>query len=73
MKNREVSVNAEEYDYIVEVGYKKFKFGTAGTAISFARDAAGRQIKDKNDKPDEVCIVLVKKSVPATESEVTAE
>ena len=70
MKNREVTVNAEEYDYIVEVGYKKFKFGTAGTAISFARDAAGRQI---GDKPDEVCIILAKKDVPATESEVTAE
>lgn len=70
MKNREVSVSAEEYDYIVEVGYKKFKFGTAGTAISFARDAASRQI---SEKPDEVCIVLVKKSVPATESEVTAK
>lgn len=68
MKNKEVSVNAEQYDYIVEVGYKKFKFGTAGTAISFARDAAGRQI---NDNPDDVCIVLVKKSDPATESEET--
>lgn len=70
MKNRDESVYAEKYDYIVEVGYKKFKFGTAGTAINFARDAAGRQI---GDKPDEVCIILAKKNVPATESEVTAE
>ena len=70
MKNRDVSVYAEEFDYIVKIGYKKFLFKTAGPAINFARDAAGRQI---SDKPDEVCIILAKKDVPATESEVTAE
>ena len=70
MKNRDVSVYAEEFDYIVKIGYKKFLFKTAGPAINFARDAAGRQI---GEKPDEVCIILAKKNVPATESEVTAE
>ena len=52
MKNREVSVYAEEFDYIVKIGYKKFLFKTAGPAINFARDAVGRQVSD-ND-PDEV-------------------
>ena len=79
MKNREVSVNAEEFDYIVKIGYKKFLFKTAGPAINFARDAVGRQV---SDDPDEVCIVQTKRVLPmektpteetVTESEVTAE
>lgn len=75
MKNREVSVYAEEFDYTVKIGYKKFLFKTAGPAINFARDAVGRQV---SDDPDEVCIVLTKRVLPAeeetaTESEVTAE
>ena len=79
MKNREVSVNAEEFDYTVKIGYKKFLFKTAGPAINFARDAVGRQV---SDDPDEVCIVLTKRVLPmektpmeetVTESEVTAE
>ena len=79
MKNREVSVYAEEFDYTVKIGYKKFLFKTAGPAINFARDAVGRQV---SDDPDEVCIVLTKRALPmektpmeetVTESEVTAE
>ena len=79
MKNRDVSVYAEEFDYIVKIGYKKFLFKTAGPAINFARDAVGRQV---SDDPDEVCIVLTKRVLPmektpmeetVTESEVTAE
>lgn len=80
MKNREVSVYAEEFDYIVKIGYKKFLFKTAGPAINFARDAVGRQVSD--NEPDEVCIVLTKRVLPmektpteetVMESEVTAE
>ena len=59
MKNRDVSVYAEEFDYIVKIGYKKFLFKTAGPAINFARDAVGRQVSD-ND-PDEVCIVIIQR------------
>ena len=67
-KNFEVST--EQYDYTVEVGYMKFKFGIAGAAINFARDAVSRQV---SKKPDEVRILITKKvtAQEPAESEVT--